>query len=54
MRERIIRKLQKTKRNPESQTCAAMNFGLMKQFPVTIPLLAFRRILQQHADALQT
>lgn len=27
------------------QTCAAMNFGLMKEFPVTMPLLAFSKIL---------
>ena len=26
-------------------TCAAMNFGFMKELPVTIPLLAFSRIL---------
>ena len=28
------------------RTCAAMNLGLMKEFPVTMPLLAFSRILQ--------
>lgn len=52
VQEQIINSAGDNVRNPERQTCAAMNFGLMKELPVTIPLLAFRRILRQHQGAL--